>query len=455
MGPVVYLFIVRGPLFPAHKEHEFVKKNALVLVLLLVASSLLSADQEYWPQWRGPNLNGGSQAVDLPTTWGVEENIVWSKKLPSWSGGTPVVWSDRIFLTSPNAGEEIQGGEQLLLGCLSAVDGSVLWQRTLDEGNAYWMKHNNTSPSPVTNGEVVIAVAGTGMIKAYDVEGEELWHYSLQEQHGAFGLMWGYASSPLLYDGVLFVEVLHGMNTDDPSYLVAFKAATGEVLWHRERATDAVGESPDAYTTPTLLEHDGQMQIVVSGGDYVTGHDPATGKELWRAGGLNPNKETNYRVAGSPVVADGMVYATSRRNPVLAFRAGGSGDISESHLAWKFEGAGGPDVPSATTDGRLFFMVDDRGRATCLDAKTGEKVWGPERLAQGSVSASPVLADGKLYVVNEDGVTTVLQAGPEFKVLATNELDGAYTLSSLAIAEGRIYLRTESHLYCIAQSEQK
>ena len=256
-------------------------------------------------------------------------------------------------------------------------------------------------------------------------------------------------------DGVLFVEVLHGMNTDDPSYLVAFKAATGEVLWHRERATDAVGESPDAYTTPTLLEHDGQMQIVVSGGDYVTGHDPATGKELWRAGGLNPNKETNYRVAGSPVVADGMVYATSRRNPVLAFHAGGLGDISESHLAWKFEGAGGPDVPSATTDGRLFFMVDDRGRATCLDAKTGEKVWGPERLAQGSVSASPVLADGKLYVVNEDGVTTVLQAGPEFKVLATNELDGAYTLSSLAIAEGRIYLRTESHLYCIAQSEQE
>ena len=154
-------------------------------------------------------------------------------------------------------------------------------------------------------------------------------------------------------------------------------------------------------------------------------------------------------------IADGMVYATSRRNPVLAFHAGGSGDISESHLAWKFEGAGGPDVPSATTDGRLFFMVDDRGRATCLDAKTGEKVWGPERLAQGSVSASPVLADGKLYVVNEDGVTTVLQAGPEFKVLATNELDGAYTLSSLAIAEGRIYLRTESHLYCIAQSGQE
>lgn len=426
-------------------------KSIFIPVLLLLISSYVGANQEYWPQWRGPNYTGGSQALGLPTSWAQGKNIIWSKKLPSWSGGTPVVWGQRIFLTSPNSGEEIQGGEQLLLGCLSTVDGRVLWQRTLDEGNAYWRKHNNTSPSPVTNGEQVIAVAGTGMIRAYDMEGEELWHYSLQQQHGAFGLMWGYASSPLLHAGVLYVEVLHGMNTDDPSYLIAFDAATGKVLWHRERPTDAVGESPDAYTTPTLLEHDGRIQIVVSGGDYITGHDPATGEEVWRAGGLNPGKERNYRVVGSPLAVDGMVYATSRRNPVLAFSAGGMGDISESGLAWKWEGAGAPDVPSATTDGRYFYMVDDRGRATCLDAKTGTTLWGPERLTQGTVSASPVLADGKLYVVNENAVTTVLEAGPEFKVLATNELDGAYTLSSLAIAGGRIYLRTESHLYCIGQ----
>lgn len=425
------------------------KKYMLVPALLLLTAFGTDADQQYWPQWRGPNLNGVSQAVDLPTTWSLGENVVWSKKLPSWSGGTPVIWGDRVFLTSPNSGEEIQGGEKLLLGCLSTVDGSVLWQRTIDEGNAYWRKHNNTTPSPVTDGERVLVVSGTGMIRAFDMAGEELWHYSLQQQHGNFGLMWGYASSPLLHDGVLFVEVLHGMNTDDPSYLIAFDAAKGEVLWHRERVTDAVGESPDAYTTPVVLEHDGQTQIVISGGDYVTGHDPATGEELWRAGGLNPGKEWNYRVVGTPVVIDGMVYATSRRNPVLAFSAGGQGDISESHRVWKWEGAGAPDVPSAVSDGRYFFMVDDRGRATCLDAKSGVALWGPERLAQGSVSASPVLADGKVYVVNEHGVTTVFAAGPEFEVLATNELDGAYTLSSPAISEGRIYLRTETHLFCI------
>ena len=426
-------------------------KKFILVSLLLLAALRADAKQEYWPQWRGPNHNGVSEAVDLPTTWSASEHVVWSKKLPSWSGSTPVVWGERVFLTSPNSGEEIQGGEKLLLGCLSTADGSVLWQRTIDEGNAYWRKHNNTSPSPVTDGERVLAVTGTGMIRAFDMDGEELWHYDLQAEHGPLGLMWGYASSPLLYDGKLFVEVLHGMNTDDPSYLIAFDAATGEVAWRQERPTDAPGESPDAYTTPVLLEHDGQTQIVVSGGDYVTGHDPATGEELWRAGGLNPGKERNYRVVGSPVAVAGMVYATSRRNPVLAFRAGGTGDISASHLAWKWTGAGAPDVPSAVTDGRYFYMVDDRGRATCLDAKTGEVVWGPERTAQGTVSASPVLADGKLYVVNENAVTTVLQAGPEYQVLATNELDGGYTLSSLAIAGGRIFLRTESHLYCIGQ----
>ena len=426
------------------------KKYILTSVLILTALCA-DASQEYWPQWRGPHHNGVSEAVDLPATWSASENVVWSRKLPSWSGSTPVVWGERIFLTSPNAGEEIQGGEKLILGCLSTADGSTLWQRTLDEGNAYWRKHNNATPSPVTDGERVLAVAGTGMIRAFDMEGEELWHYDLQAEHGPFGLMFGYASSPLLHDGQLFVEVLHGTNSDDASYLIAFDAGTGAVAWRRARSTDAAGESPEAYTSPVVLVHDGQTQIVVSGGDYLTGHDPATGEEVWRAGGLNPNKDPNYRMVGSPVAVAGMVYATGRRRPVLAFRAGGTGDITTSHLAWKWTRGGGPDVPSAVTDGRYFYMVDDRGRATCLDARTGAVLWGPKRTAQGSVSASPVLADGKLYVVNENAVTTVLQAGPEYKVLATNELDGALTLSSPAIAGGRLFLRTESHLYCIGQ----
>lgn len=426
------------------------KRYLFVVAMLLISAA---ANAEQWPHWRGPAQNGVSTATDLPATWSETENIVWKKELPSWSGGTPVVWGERIFLTSPNSGEKTEGGEKLLLGCLSTKDGSVLWQRELAQGNAYMMKHNNTSPSPTTNGKVVVAASGTGVLRAFDMDGKELWHRDLQKEYGAFGHMWGYASSPLIHGKYVIAEVLHGMKTDDPSYVVAFDLKSGKEVWRVERPTDAPNESPDAYTTPTVLRHNGQEQIVISGGDYVTGHDPKSGKELWRGGGLNPKNEGNYRIVGSPIAIDGMVYAPTRKVPLLAFKAGGKGDISTSHLAWKYEGRAAPDVPSPATDGRYFYMVDDRGQATCLDAKTGALVWGPERTEQGNVSSSPVLADGKLYIVNENATTTVLAAGKEHEVLATNKLDGGYTLSSMAIAGGRIYLRTETHLYCIGATK--
>jgi outer membrane protein assembly factor BamB len=179
----------------------------------------------------------------------------------------------------------------------------MLWKRELDSGNRTWNKQNAASPSPVTDGELVWAVTGTGAVAAFDMDGKEVWKRNLQSDYGEFGLNWGYASSPLLHSGRLIIQVLHGNNTDDPSYLVALDAATGRELWRKERATDAVRESPDAYTTPAFLVHEGKPQIVISGGDYVTGHDPETGNELWRAGGLNPRKAPNYRIVASPVVA--------------------------------------------------------------------------------------------------------------------------------------------------------
>ena len=265
--------------------------------------------------------------------------------------------------------------------------------------------------------------------------------------------MFGYASSPLLHEGKLILQVLHGYTTDEPSYLVAFDALTGSVIWRVERPTDAENESPDAYTTPTLLRHEGETQIIVSGGDYVTGHDPDTGPEIWRAGGLNPRKLKNYRIIASPAVADGMIYAPSRRKPVLALRAGGTGDVTNSHLVWKLDDWGGPDVPTPVCDGTYLYLVDDRGSVMCLGAKTGEVVWGPERTTRGTVSASPLLGDCKLYVTNEEAVTTVLNAGPEYEVLAVNEVGdsgpGGYTLSSLAVSNSQLFLRTATSLYCI------
>lgn len=433
---------------------------ALWMAVFVLAGAV--GAEENWPQWRGPAQNNVSDATGLPVSWSEAGNIVWKTPLPWWSGGSPVIWGERVFVTSPSKPETAQdgavehmerdpGGPELLLLCISKANGEVLWERSLDSGNKLWRKQNGSSPSPVTDGQHVWAMTGTGAVVAFDMEGQELWRTNLQEKYGAFGQMFGYGSSPLLYDGKLIIQVLHGYTTDEPSYLVAFNALTGDVAWRIERPTDAENESPDAYTTPTLLHHEGVTQIVIAGGDYVTGHEPQTGLEVWRAAGLNPRKINNCRIIASPVAVDGMIYAPTRKRPLLALRAGGKGDITTSHLAWQWDEFGGPDVPTPACDGTYFYMVEDRGAVTCLDAETGVAVWGPERTDRGTVSASPLLADGKLYITNEDGVTTVLAAGPEFQVLATNELPGLYVLSSLAVSGQQLFLRTATHLYCIGK----
>lgn len=448
------------------------KRNMILALLFLFIWTGFVIAQENWPNWRGPNRDGTSAATNLPTTWSETENIVWKVKLPSWSGGTPIIWGDKIFLTSPSIAEIKEepkkeqppqdqnrrrrrrpsrnpGGQELLLLCFSKSDGKMLWQRQLDVGNKTHRKQNNTSPSPVTDGKHLWVVTGTGQVTSFDLDGKQIWQKNLQKEYGDFGLNWGYASSPLLYDGKLIIEVLHGMKTDDPSYIVAFDIKDGKELWRQERPTDAVTESPDSYTTPAVLEYDDKTEIVITGGDYVTGHDPNTGKELWRAAGLNPEKRRNYRIVASPVVVGDMIYAPTRKKPLLALKAGGSGDITSSHLVWKWDGGAAPDVPTPVSDGKYFYMVDDAGKVTALNAKTGEVVWGPERTAQGTVSSSPLLADGKIYFINERGAAPVIATGPEFKLLATNQLNDSYTLSSIVPSGNQLFIRTSTHLYCI------
>ncbi len=392
-----------------------------------------------WPQWRGPRQNGTAEEKNLPVRWSTTENVTWKLAMPAFSGSTPIIWQDRIFL---NVGD----GTELYLWCVDRNKGTAIWKKHLGTGNLKVRKQNMSSPSPVTDGKNVWVLTGTGVLKAFDFEGNEQWMRDIQKDYGRFGLNWGYGSSPLLFKDLLYIEVLHGMKTRDPSYLLGIEKLTGRTRWRVERPTDAVAESPDAYTTPVLLSYDGKEEIVVSGGDYVTGHNPATGEELWRAGGLNPNKERSNRIVASPVVADGMIYAPSRMRPLLAFRAGGRGDVSKSHLVWATDQ--GTDVPTPATDGKYIYILNDRGILWCRDAKTGAEIWGSQRVRSGTYSASPVIADGKLYVTSEDGITTVLDAGPGFKVLAENDLTD-YTLSSAAVSDGQIFIRTQGYLYCI------
>lgn len=454
---------------------------ASLLVFLIAAQSFAQAG-ENWPQWRGPAGDGTSDAKGLPTTWSLDknENIVWKTELPSWSGSTPIIWGDHIFVMSPSPQTAATtpepaakssppdggkkgpggkggrprrdpGGQELLLVCLSKKDGSIQWQRQLDNENATYMKQNASSPSPVTDGKTVWTVTGNGVVTALDFTGKILWTKKLQAEYGPFGLNWGYGSSPLLYQGNLIIEVLHGMKTDDPSYLVALDGATGKTIWRNERPTDAPRESPDSYTTPTVAKINGREQIVIAGGDYLTGHDPQSGSELWRAGGLNPTQSPVWRTVNSPVVKDGFIYIGTRQKPVFAFKIGNSG-VTEKDVVWKWDNDGGPDVPTPVTDGKYFYMVADNGLITCLDAKSGKVVYGPERAGVGAiVDSSPLLADGKLYLTGENAVTVVLAAGPEFKELAKNELDGTFTMSSLAVSGNQLFLRTSTHLYCLGQ----
>jgi outer membrane protein assembly factor BamB len=420
-------------------------KRLLMTSLSLAIAAVVTLSADNWPHWRGPAMNGTSTETGLPMKWSPDENITWKLAMPGRSGSTPIIWKETIFLNIGTA----DGSGDLELWALDRNTGKMLWKGPIAGGNHIERKQNMSSPSPVTNGETVWVMTGVGVLKAFDFKGKELWARDIQKDYGNFGLNWGYASSPLLYGGDLYVQVLHGMKTDDPSYLLRIDGKTGKSVWRMERPTKAIRESPDSYTTPALLQYGKQTEIVITGGDVVTGHDPATGKELWRMDGLNPSNDPFKRIIASPLVVGEIIIAPTRERPMLAIKAGGRGDVTGTHRLWSFDN--GPDVPTPTSDGKLIYTVTDRGVAYALDAQSGKIVYGPERLKTDSYSASPVLAEGKIYITSEnEGLTSVYRAGPKFELLAQNPLND-YCLSSPAISEGQIFIRTTGHLWAIGQ----
>ena len=419
------------------------KRIGFSLAVGFAAITTVSADN--WPAWRGPSANGVSTEKGVPLKWSTTENVAWKLEMPSRSGATPIIWDNHIFL---NVATEMRAGD-LELWAVDKTKGSVLWKKPLGGGNNQQRKQNMSTPSPVTDGTTVWVMTGTGILKAFDFKGNELWARDIQKDYGQFGLNWGYASSPLLHQGALYVQVLHGMKTDDPSYVMKIDGKSGKTIWKVDRPTDAISESPDAYTTPLLVGTGKDIEIVVAGGDIVTSHDPATGKERWRSTGLNPTNDPYYRIVASPIVAGGLIVAPTRNKPMLALKPGGSGDVTSTHKAWSFDL--GPDVPSPVSDGKLVYVVRDNGVVHALDVKTGAVVWGPERLKTGAYSSSPVLVDGRIYITSEnEGTTTVFAAGPKFEILAENPLDD-YCLASPAISDGQIFIRTDKFLWAIGK----
>jgi outer membrane protein assembly factor BamB len=422
-------------------------KAAFALSICLAAASGWAAN---WPQWRGPELNGSTSETNLPATWSKTENVLWSAPLPGPSHATPIVWDDSVFVNTPDA------DANLLLMCLDRHSGAVRWQKQVAVGNRVAGRNNMASPSPVTDGNTVWTMFGTGNLAAFDFSGKQLWARSLTKEYGRFILNWIYGSSPLLYKGRLYVEVLRRVPGD--SFLLCLDPQTGTNIWRQVRPTDAIQESQEAYSTPMPSECAGRTEIVVVGGDYVTGHDAETGEELWRGGGLrNFEHRPDSRLVPSPVVADGLVFVCgAKRNPFLAFHDCGTGDITSGGLAWSYSDYSTDCVTPLLYQDKLFMLDGDKQMMVCFEPKTGKVNWRQRLGVHEIFRASPTGADGRIYCFSEYATAVVLSAA-DGQILSTikmnegDQTDEGLSHGTIAAAQGCLFIRTPAHLYCIAK----
>jgi outer membrane protein assembly factor BamB len=385
--------------------------------------------QSYWPRWRGPSGQGLVTDSGYPDRWSDTENVLWKSPVPGRGHSSPIVWADRIFLTT--AFED----ERAAVLCYRRTDGKLLWQAEVPDRTPErtYPKNSNASPTPSTDGRLVYASFGNKGLVAVDFDGKVVWHRSL----GKIDNYHGSAGSPLLYKDRLIIY----QDQRGGAFVAAFDTKTGKPLWHTDRRA-SVG-----WGTPVAVRVGDRDEIIVSSQERVTAYDPQTGKELWHCSG------NTAEVIPTPVVGHGMVFCSSgRAGPTLAIRPGGRGDVTETHLVWQSP-RGSPFVPSPLLYGDLLYLVNDMASiATCLDAKTGETVWqGRLGVARKEgFSASPVGVDGKVFFTNDDGETFVLKAGREFSLLHVNRLN-ASVLASPALVDGRWYFRTDRELIAIGK----
>lgn len=427
--------------------------SACIAGLLFFSCHGLFADN--WPQWRGPNFNGSSDEKNLPSAWSKTEGILWKTSLPGMSGATPVIWGDSIFVSSPDAQKNLN------LLCLNRADGKLRWQKQVAIGDKTIGRNNMASPSPVTDGKTVFVMFGTGDLAAYDFSGKEIWKRSIAKDFGKFSIMWLYGSSPLLYKGKLYVQVLqrepippdysHAID-DKPhreSFLLCIDPKTGKDLWRHVRKTEAKMESNEAYSTPIPFEGKNGTEILIVGGNCITGHNSETGKEIWRCDGLNAKDGNWMRTVPSPVAGAGMIFACApKKEPVFAIISGGKGTVTP---AWKFEEFPSDCVTPLFYQEKLFVLDGDKQMMTCLEPKTGKKIWQGNLGVREIFRSSPTGADGKIYCLSERGTVVVLDAGKEFKILSTIRMGEEPIRSSIAVADGNLFIRTAENLYCVGK----
>lgn len=418
--------------------------------------------QRNWPQWRGPLANGVGPNANPPVEWSADKNMRWKIEIPGQGHATPIVWGEQIFIStaietdqagSPSSSQENQPEgrrgrgvstdkvHQFSVLSINRKDGKILWQKSAAEALPHEGTHNDgswASNSPITDGELLFAYFGSRGIFCYDLKGNLKWQKDLGDMSTRNGF--GEGSSPALYGDKLVVNWDH----EEQSFIVILNKNTGAEIWKADR------DERTSWSTPLVVNHNGQPQVIVSATNRVRSYDLNTGKIIWESSGMTVN------AIPSPVHSNGMVYVMSgfRGSALQAIRlADASGHINDTPaIVWKHD-RDTPYVPSPLLyDDHLYFLKVNTAILSCFNARTGQPHFGPQRLdSLSNIYSSPVGADGRVYITSRNGATLVLKNGPQFEVLAANLLDDDFEASA-ALVDGELYLRGRKTLYCIAEN---
>jgi outer membrane protein assembly factor BamB len=418
---------------------------AAALSLVAVLSSVATAGD--WQNWRGPQFNGSSDETKLPEKFSKTENVAWSVDLPGVGSATPIVSGDHVFMSSTDKAKE-----SVVALCFDRKTGKKLWQHEVAKGIRKDIRSTFAAPSATTDGESVVFFFGTGDMVAYDFEGKELWKKNM----GPFAFGWTFSTSPVIFEGIMYMQILQ--RGKGKSVIVGMEPKSGKELFRHVRPTHAVGESQESFNTPTPYVHNGRKQLLVAGGDYLSGHDLKTGKELWQWDTWNPTKNGGWRLVPSPIAGDGIVLACApKRDPIYAIKMGGSGKLDKKSIAWVSRKGRdlSSDVPTpAFYDGDFFVLSDVKKSLSRVEPKTGKVKWTVNTPGRKKYEASPLAADGKIYVMNFDGEVAILNAA-DGKLRSVIPMEGkeieGFVRSSISVAHGQLYIRTTNKLYCIGK----
>jgi len=439
----------------------FFRKHYLFLILVFFVS--YKAPAEDWPQWRGPYFNGSTDEKNLPTDWSTTDNIAWRVDLAGCAAATPIIFADRVFLSGVDSDRDM-----LLALCFDRKTGKLLWQHDIAKGIRKDTRSNYASSSPVTDGKIVLFFYANGDLVCFDMNGRRLWARNIHNDYGPFAFQWTFSSSPTLFKSKLYLQVLQrdvpvgGRGLTDQkneSYILAMEPDTGETLWRHIRPSKAQRESREAFTTPLPFSIKGNHQLLVIGGDTLTGHDLETGRELWRWGTWNPRRITHWRHVPSPIAGDGVILVCAPKgSPIYAIHPDGEGVLDESAVVWTSqnrEKERSSDVPTPAYYDGDFFILNDLGRhLSRVEPRTGKIKWAIETPGRAKYEASPLAADGKLYIINHAGEVTVVKAsnGEIINIIPMDDPGGREVVrASISAAYGQLFIRTTRQLYCVGK----